>query len=305
MQIRIVGALILLALHSNTFACDVCGGVSSPMTNGLLTTNQFHIVGLHYTGDWYQSTNFDVFTSSSRHTKEWMNRLDVFGRYQFARKWNIEALIPLAMNHYSDNTVNKTISGLGDILIKTNYNLLDRRDSTRQHLLTLGAGVKFPSGLYVNHNDTLFNLYPGTGSIDILLSTNYRLNNKNMGLVMAYTYILKTKNRFGYKYGDLHHFDALLYYKWSNKKSLNLYPLIGCNYQYTLTDQYNNSDVSHGFNSGHLVKAYVGLNTSVKNVLIQLKGGLPIFQNISNGDTRSTGFVEAGVNYLIPKKNKS
>ncbi len=98
------------------------------------------------------------------------------------------------------------ISGLGDATVMGLYRLSTDREIRPKDVVTLGFGIKTPTGSSSkkNANGTLVHAHmqPGTGSWDPLLSLIYTKMMDQFLMQADATYQLATRNREGYKFGD-------------------------------------------------------------------------------------------------------
>jgi hypothetical protein len=97
-------------------------------------------------------------------------------------------------------------SGVGDITAMALYRLYTNRDIRPSEVLTLGAGVKTPTGSFTETtaggNLVHAHMQPGTGSWDPLLSLLYTKLLDQFLLQGDITYQYTTRNRKGYEFGD-------------------------------------------------------------------------------------------------------
>jgi hypothetical protein len=111
----------------------------------------------------------------------------------------------IGMGMWMDMTM-EPVSGLGDATAMALYRLYTNREIRPTDVVTLGFGVKAPTGSFteVNANGTFIHAHmqPGTGSWDPLLSLIYTKMMDQFLLQTDITYQYTTRNRQGYKFGD-------------------------------------------------------------------------------------------------------
>jgi len=116
--------------------------------------------------------------------------------------------VPYNFNKRNEGENVTRLSGLGDIVVSANYNLINTYDSANSdltHNLLVGAGVKLPTGEFRAIQDGLTvnqNFQLGTGSVDFLFNMIYTLRYKNIGLNTEFTYNHNTTNRDDYRFGN-------------------------------------------------------------------------------------------------------
>ncbi|MDA8085760.1 MAG: transporter [Nitrospiraceae bacterium] len=98
------------------------------------------------------------------------------------------------------------VSGLGDVTLMTLYRLWTNRRIRPGDALTLGIGVKTPTGSYTEKTSSgrfvHAHMQPGTGSWDPLVSLAYTTLKNPWLLGADFTYEVATRNSEGYKFGD-------------------------------------------------------------------------------------------------------
>lgn len=98
------------------------------------------------------------------------------------------------------------VSGLGDITAMALYRLYTDREIRPTDVLTLGLGVKAPTGSFTERTSPTkyvhAHMQPGTGSWDPLLSIIYTKMVDQFLFQADATYQSTTRNREGYEFGD-------------------------------------------------------------------------------------------------------
>lgn len=107
---------------------------------------------------------------------------------------------------WSESTM-EPVSDLGDITLMGLYRLRTDRDIKPSSIITLGVGLKTPSGEFtvLNSKKTGYihaHMQPGTGSLDPLVSLMYAKMTDSFLLQSDVTYQYSTRNRNGYEFGD-------------------------------------------------------------------------------------------------------
>lgn len=110
------------------------------------------------------------------------------------------------MTTWTDSTM-QPVSDVGDATVMGLYRLYTDREIRPSSSLTLGFGVKTPTGSFttMNSKNTAYvhaHMQPGTGSWDPLLSLLYTKMMDQLLLQADATYQHTTRNRRGYEFGD-------------------------------------------------------------------------------------------------------
>ncbi|HEX9020907.1 MAG TPA: transporter [Nitrospirota bacterium] len=137
--------------------------------------------------------------------------------YGFTPKFKVFVSIPYVRNTMDMTSFNMMmgswmgmtmtpVHGLGDITVMGLYRLSTNREIRPTDAVTLGFGVKTPTGSYTEKkpNGTFVHAHmqPGTGSWDPLLSLIYTKMIDQFVIQSNATYELATRNNEGYKFGD-------------------------------------------------------------------------------------------------------
>lgn len=286
----------------NVFSCDVCGGITAPGTQGLLSSNAYHYIGLNQSYNRFESHH--LMGTESMYTQEHFLKNNFTARWQFSKGFN--GIVQVPINANLQTSEHETISkiGLGDINIALNHIAVKQelKEEEKLFVFQYGFGLKLPTGNYAHDAWETSNLYPGTGSFDYFVNTNLVFRKKNLGLLQENNVIVKGTNKEGYQFGSSVLTRFAGFYKRTNENGRSIIPSIGCSYLFTGTDKISGINVAYMFNSGHSVNAEAGLNLLIPQWMFSMKALLPIYQNIGNGDILSKVGLELGIHYLIEKK---
>ncbi len=326
-RIILLCAVLLSMVPSQTFAAGLCcqlssgvqeslSGVAAPETGE--TSVQFN----------YSFTRMDKFKEGSTErsldyvkTNSGYMSLPVtmdMMKYTMTAGYGFSPLLKAFVSvPYIRNTMDMTtnmgmnmtmapISGLGDITAMGLYRLYTDREIRPTDAVTLGFGVKTPTGSFTETKASgafvHAHMQPGTGSWDPLLSLIYT-KMANPFLVQAdVTYQYTTRNRQGYEFGDSAAVN--LSGKYSVVKEFNV--TAGLTYlhvgkasdrdgQYTnltslMDDPANTGGNSLWFSPGIQV-------LPVKNGMMDLKVQVPVWERVNGIQLVSSYRVLAGISY--------
>lgn len=244
-----------------------------------------------------------------------MTKYTVTAAYSFSREVSLFASIPYIRNtmdmthrhgdgEWEGHSMNP-VSGLGDITVMGLYRPYVKSEDNVTETLSLGLGVKTPTGSYTEMASTGYvhaHMQPGTGSWDPIISIiGTKMINPFLIQTDA-TYQLATRNPEGYRFGDS--FTANLTGKYMAAE--NFSAAAGLTYlhvnkatdrdgKYTNTASLMDNTANTG---GDSVWISPGLQWSpVKNSLIDLKVQLPVWERVNGVQLVSTYRILAGLSY--------
>ena len=288
---------LFMVLHSR--ACDVCGGVSSNASIGLFANTRFHIIG-------FQSgfRSFDTYLHEIKHSREQMFSTDFRFRIQLHRRIQLLGIAPYQIAIQQTDFGSNKVHGLGDISLMSNFIVLNKRDTNglSRHFLSLAVGLKSASGKNTIDTDPLKNIYPGTGSWDLLLLTNYTHQfDRKWGWQNEASVSIKGKDRYGYSFGNS--------YQLTSQAVVNL-PLsryrlisaIGFNGEYHEASKLEGArTLIPNLNKGFVCSARGAINLMGNSWLLSAYLQQPIVQNFNEGLTKQRLSCGISINYLINK----
>jgi hypothetical protein len=203
------------------------------------------------------------------------------------------------------------VSGMGDITAMGLYRLYTDREVRPTNAITLGFGVKTPTGSFTERSSPTkyvhAHMQPGTGSWDPFLSLIYT-KMANPFLVQAdVTYQYTTRNREGYEFGDSTAVNITGKYavvkEFNVTASLTYLHVNKASDRSTGTAQYapagNTSLMDDPANTGgNSLWFSPGLQLlPLKNSLIDLKVQLPVWERVNGIQLVSSYRILAGISY--------
>ncbi len=296
--------LLLTVAYTPMWACDVCGCSTSSQFLGVLPGYDYNFIGLQYLHSNYAGTHSGLRESDpAQHSKDQYNTLQLWGRYNLGRKYQLFVFIPYQFNRHREDSTRYNNSGVGDITILANRKLVDRERGEVSHLLTAGVGIKLPTGhhdgISVLDKEGLPNMQPGTGATDLMVNANYVIKRKQLGFNLDASYTLTTTSSDSYKYGNKLNSGILAFYSLA-AGSVSLMPVAGVRYEYTLHDYDNYSKKWLNEQSGgYMVFAAAGVQTYYKKAGARVTGQLPIAQNFASGNVTARYKLETSIFFLF------
>jgi len=195
---------------------------------------------------------------------------------------------------------------MGDPNIISNFILVQDRDSNgvNKIFLSLGIGVKAPLGKTKENSNGLKNLYPGTGSWDYLLLSNYTHQfAKYLGWQTELSYSLKGKDQFGFQYGNGLQLSSQLFRNFK----MSFYRIIvavGINFEHHASSRLNGLQTIGKTNDGIILSSRASINLLTYRWLWSLNIQNPLYQNLNEGTIRQKVSASISVNYLLKTSKK-
>ena len=293
----------LLAFGSAASACDVCGCSIGGNYFGILPQFHRHFVGIRYSEQSFRSAHsLSAARSGSFDSEEQFHTVDVLGRFYPVRRLQILALAPYHDFRRNDNGALTHSQGIGDASVLGSFILLDTGDSLRrrwQHTLTVGGGVKLPtgrSGLKDNEGKLLHeHLQPGSGSTDFMLSAAYTIRRGAWGFTTDVLGRLNTTHN-GYHFGNRVSSSVKAFY-WKSLRRFSLLPNAGI-----FTDFADESREGGSYSEdtgGSIALATLGLDVYAGHFSVGCTVQQPVFQDLAGGKIQSNTRWMTTLNYIF------
>ena len=214
---KIIFIIIAVCSISSVYACDICGCGGSNLYMGMLPD----FIGIRYH---YSHYHTQLVNDPTQFSNNYYNTIEAWTGWNIGRKWQVLGFVPYYFNKQMDDDGASSKSGLGDITLLGNYQLMhtrktNARNSTVEQTLWIGAGVKLPTGAFKldvsDPNTTIadINAQIGTGSTDFLLNATYNIRVNQFGINTSANYKINTTNRSDYKYGNKFTATSIAYYR--------------------------------------------------------------------------------------------
>lgn len=227
--------------------------------------------------------------------------IELTGSFCPLKKLQISAALPFTRNALKTSVANARSYGIGEVRLTVDY-LIFNTDTTQnlwKHRVTLGSGIKFPSGRAVvktSGSETLFSLQNSTGSYDFLFRANYITRFKKMGCQAVLNYRLNTRGRDEYRYGNFFSGNCSLFYEQALKK-ISLLPNIGVSYEMTQQTRYKELYLRGSEN--HVWWGNIGLELYAANIQIGCSLALPISKMKEDAPVFQKERLNVSFNYYI------
>lgn len=287
MKLRYIFLILLGAISFPGQACDVCGCANSGSYFGLMPQSHKSLIGVRY-----QNINFLTHQDSEvLKTKEQFNVTELYARFYPIKRVQVMAFVPYRFDQQVTSADTKKQTGLGDITVLVNYNILntfmDREaPSSFSHTLLIGGGIKLPTGKFkYDENNVLQVANPsfqlGTGSTDFILNAFYSINKDAWGLATNVSRKFNTINSENYKFGDQLYGTIDLYRSFKLSENISLTPSVGVYGEYSEHGQ--RDKVMLPETGGKQLNGSVGLTLFTNRWTLGVNGQKPIAQKSASG----------------------
>jgi hypothetical protein len=283
---KIVLTGILFLSLQNMFACDICGCSSGNYFIGPFPFFHKHFFGTRYT---FRSFRSAVANDPGQFSKDFYQTIELWSGWNIGKKWQVLAFVPYNINRQnSDDGLTKS-SGLGDINLIVNYNLLNKQSKDKggnniSQQLWVGGGLKIPTGKFSpDPNDIIptASNQAGSGSVDYLLNAMYAIHIRNWGINSNVNYKINRKAD-GYQFGDRFSSTAFVFRSF-NSGNIVFNPNMGLLYEKLRANKLDGAKVPDS--GGNALLAAAGLEIGFNKMSVGFNAQLPVAQNFSNGQT--------------------
>jgi len=219
--------LILFLFSSLAYACEICGCSNGNFQIGLLPNFNKGFMGLRYS---YSHFTSQVKSDPTQFSNDYYRTMELWGGYSF-KKVQVMAFMPYVFSRKESDDGVTISNGIGDLMVLVNYkvwksvHITKKEKTTVMHDLSLGGGVKLPTGVNnVNTTSSTFNIgdfnsQAGTGSIDYIVNATHSIMWSNSGIVTNVAYRYNTASPQGYRFGNRAYLNSMYYYTFTKSAS--------------------------------------------------------------------------------------
>jgi hypothetical protein len=288
---KIIIVHIIFFSFAGAYACSICGCGGGNFYMGLLPnfTNKFIGIRYHYSQFHTQLAN-----NLTQFSTNYYNTMEVWGGRNIAKKWQVLAFVPYYYNKQVDDDGITYKSGLGDITLLANYQLIQTKSMNKgnksvEQVLWIGAGIKLPTGTFkVNPADSTttlsdINAQIGTGSIDFLVNALYNIRIGFFGVSTSVNYKVGTTNTSQYKFGNKLTANTIAYYRFRTH-GIGVAPHTGIVYEHTEVNLLNKETVQ--YTGSYAFSALAGVEISFNKIAVGISLQAPLAQNFAQGQTK-------------------
>jgi hypothetical protein len=295
---------VLWVFAYSASACDACGCSIGGNYFGILPQFNRHFVGLRWSEQTFRSAhNHSNAQNGQFNTHEHFRTMDVLARFYPLRRLQMMVLAPYHdFSRTEDNLLSRT-QGIGDVSVLGNFILINTGDSlgrSTQHTLTLGGGVKIPTGQYrlrTPEGRLLHaNLQPGSGSTDFMISAAYTLRSGAWGIATDVLGRINTANKKDYRFGNRVSGSAKAFY-WKKVRKCSFLPNIGLFADHSAPnfDQGEQAEST----GGSMVLSTFGLDVYIGKISAGFTFQQPVYQHLGEGAIQANSRWMATLNYIF------
>jgi len=276
---------------SSTYACDICGCGGGNFYMGLLPNFKSRFIGLRYH---YVQFYTRLASDATQFSHNYYNTIELWGGWNIGKKWQVLAFVPYYYNKQADDDGVSYKSGLGDITLLLNYQLLHTRSMNKhnksvEQILWFGGGVKLPTGTFkVDPNDSTttladINAQIGTGSTDFLMNALYNVRIGFFGVNTSVNYKIGTTNSSNYKFGNKFTANSIAYYRFRTH-GISITPNAGVMYEHTAVNLLNKETVQ--YTGSYAVSALAGVEMTFNKISVGISAQAPFAQDFAEHQTK-------------------
>lgn len=301
MQKYLLIALLLGGLRVH--ACDVCGCAAGPISLGNVSTFGYHYFG--FQANYLQTRSLheaSIFNPAYLSQQKFISG-NIQGKLQINKRISLLGSLPVWSKTSIEQNQEQTINGIGDLSTQLQFTFYQKSDSAKQVLFNIASGVKAPTGLWKGRESEVQNLYPGSGSWDYPTSLQGMYNGKKSLFIGDVNYLYRNYNKKNFRFGDSFSSAFSAQYIW-NKGNSRVFLGAGLQYTLLLTDRVKNSSSVVTNNHGDFLTLDPKITLLVKRSMIKAQIGIPLYQNLGNGNVHLNPILQIQFIQLIQKKTK-
>jgi hypothetical protein len=274
-------------------ACEICGANFTSQNPYLFSHQSRSYIGLSFQHSHYNLYNEGVLN------KQQSSSFSLLTQFAISKRINLLAVFPFQSNTItSTSTVSKT-TGISDVSVLLNYNALQKSTGKLTHFLSIGGGLKLPTGKYRSPKEEQAgdqNYQLGTGSFDFLLSCSYRLTLGNFSFNALSSYTYTNTNKDGYRYGDVLTTAATTVYS-IKKQTIVLSPYVQLINEHHYMDAVKKILQDHS--EGSILTAASGVDVSKDKITFGLSYHIPLQQNLMKGELEANPKIAARISFTL------
>lgn len=284
-------------------ACDICSIYFE------LTPNDFKSkIGLFYSHRYL--SGYPIHGNGKKHgghANAWKDKhvtenygtFELRGEYFPTRWFSIFASVPIVHNSRTvDGETYANIWGVGDPVLMPKFRVLNTKNEDKpNHRITVAAGIKFPLGSVTKQFEGIeqdLDMQPGTGSWDVLFSTEYLFVVNQFGMNTSISYKVNTENKYGYSYGDnmFSQLDFIYLYK---KGDFRFFPKSGLYFEHGFQDRFMKNQIEDS--GGSVLYFSLGFDAYWKGIQFIAMVQPAIAQSYNGLEIPAKVRLRAGINY--------
>jgi hypothetical protein len=296
---KLLFTVLVLLFSANLLACDVCGGSAGNPSFGTFVPTNYHQIGLRSS-----VRSFNSYFYGIEYSREMIFQEELHTRWQIHKRIQLIGSVPIQFAQQTKTGYLKRIQGIADPSVLTNIVLINKNDSLlgMKQFLSAGFGLKLPLGKTVIYSDPQKNMYPGTGTADlILIATFYDQLSAKWGLQSEASYAWKGTDKWGYRFGNSLSANTLAVRKFQ-KGNYRWLATTGFQFEHQAAAMLHDKRIESQINNIMLLSARVGANLIAQKWMFSAQFQQPLIQEINEGIVRQKVFATLAIVRLIQKK---
>ena len=279
-----------------SYSCDVCGSSSAAFTPGLQAFGNRPAIGIQQHVRYYESTHPGIFGTEATKSHERFFRTECRFQIPFKNRWQLQGQIPVSYQKQVLSDTSSSVLSLADSQIGLHYFICDRQDSSAGTALriSIGGGIKLPTGLRGEVHNRFFLLHPGTGTWDPYMVTALIYQRRKWLFQFEANGMLRTTSNIDYKPGNSLQTGAIVSYR-----KYAIWPFAGVQYSWNGNDLYMGQLLGSAPSRGNIVGSIVGFTWPLKNWVFSGNTQVPIYQNLSGGLTKQKLALSLTIQYFF------
>lgn len=290
--------LILLSIQTS-FACDLCN-----LYMGSEPHDYRNTLGLRIRHSVYTAEANHRMLGKALHAgaadREYFTTVELWSKYYLTRRLQVHAIVPLRFNRSESEPA---INRLGDIVVATQYEIFGNLSQSINgwgHRLTLGGGLKIPTGAYrIHHSSEAIDphIQAGTGSWDALATAAYVGKYGLHGFQTQATYSMTTANDNNFRFANRLNASTLFFRQFLLRKTV-LTPSSGLYLEHARHDILDGMALPE--TGGTMLLWQSGVDGYFNDVAMAATVQVPVYQRV--GEAKNEYRVSFGLQYSFESK---
>lgn len=297
---RIMLRCVILLIHMETHACQICGCAVSNRLNGLLPFYQTGYIGLNYHSSLFRTLHpVSILKPDQVISHEKSKYMDLSLRYRLSKRWQTTLSLPVQRLERREEGVTTSIEGLSDPSLGLTYIVYQPDSNKRKIGQYLSLSAYYKAGLQKYNPDESPYFQIGNGAHSWSAGGLYTLTIKKWIWNTEYMFMHVGTAPGNYHFGNRHSFGQNFYFTYKRRASLIL-PSLGTLYEVNGVDYVAQVKQDYTGGSVHLFQA--GIDFYFKSFQVNCKYSKPVIQKLNEGQTTEGARIRLGFFYYFTQK---
>jgi len=241
----LIVSILLLILHAQIDACNICGCATGGMYSGVLPNLEQNRVGINYSLSSFNHPASNSLSNGQGYVmKDHFHQVDLDLRYYPLSKFQLRMVLPYRQNLRVSDVSTESVNGLGDVELQAAYMFVNNSDSLYKvwrHTGFVGIATQLPTGQSeMRDQEKLLypgNFQPGRGTWSNSAILFYSIRRGSLGMNLNAKVMTSGTNDIGFHAGNRTEIYTSLFY-WLKQPKLSLVPSISLGYENMEQDEY-------------------------------------------------------------------